>query len=154
MVTPIIILTILIMPLFIGYLASKITSISFNHKKLSFMGLAFIFFFFSIGHFIKTAGMVEMLPQIIPFRLELIYSTGVLEFLVGLGLLIPQFQRKASLVAIIIFIVFFPANIYSAINSIGLGGHQWGVVYLFIRLPLQVILIAWAYFLCFKQYKT
>jgi uncharacterized membrane protein len=151
MMTPIIILAILVFPLIIAYLVSKIKRTKLNKKKFSSWGLAFAFFFFSIGHFVKTAGMVEMLPPIIPFRMELIYATGILEFFIGVALLIPRFQHKASLVAIIVFIVFFPANIYSAINSIGLGGHQWGAIYLFIRLPLQVILIAWAYLLCFKK---
>ena len=50
--------------------------------------------------------------------------------------------------------MFFPANIYAAFNSIGLGGHQWGPIYLLIRAPLQIILIAWAYFLCVKTHSS
>ncbi len=95
--------------------------------------------------------MVEMLPPFIPFRLELIYITGVVEFLVGIALFIPRFQKKTAWIAIALFVFFFPANIYAALNSVGLGGHQWGPVYLLIRGPLQLILIAWTYFLCLKK---
>ena len=75
----------------------------------------------------------------------------VLEFLVGIALFFRHFRLKAAWVAIVIFVLFFPANIYSALNSVGLGGHQWDPAYLFIRAPLQAILIAWTYFLCIKK---
>jgi len=52
---------------------------------------------------------------------------------------------------VLVFVVFFPANIYAALQGVGLGGHQWGAIYLLIRAPLQLILIAWAYFLCIKK---
>jgi uncharacterized membrane protein len=42
-------------------------------------------------------------------------------------------------------VVFFPANIYAAIKGNGLGEHQWRLIYLLIREPLQQILIVWAY---------
>ena len=39
------------------------------------------FIFTSIGHFISTEGMAAMLPPSVPYRIELIYLTGVLELL-------------------------------------------------------------------------
>ncbi|MFA0813788.1 DoxX family protein [Microbulbifer epialgicus] len=121
--------------------------------KYASWGLGLAFIFFSIGHFVKTEGMVEMLPTWIPYRLEIVLLTGVLELLVGISLFLSKHQKGAAKFAIIILITFFPANIYSAINGIGLGGHQWGPIYLLIRTPLQIILIAWAYVLCIKSYK-
>ena len=108
--------------------------------------MAFIFFF--VGHFVKTEGMVEMLPPWVPFRFSLVYLTGLIELLIGIALFIPRYQPLAAKIAIVVFVLFFPANIYAALNGIGLGGHQWGPVYLLIRGPIQIILIAWAYFLC------
>ena len=97
--------------------------------------------------------MVEMLPPWVPLRLQLVYATGLLEFAVGIALFTTKYRELAAKLAIVIFIVFFPANIYAALNSIGLGGHQWGPIYLLIRAPLQIILIAWAYFLCVKTHR-
>jgi len=122
---------------------SKAKGTELNVHQYSCWGLAVAFIFFSIGHFVKTAGMVEMLPSVIPFRTEMIYATGVLEFFVGVALFSPYFRVKAAWIAIAILVMFFPANIYSA--------FKWGAVYLFIRAPLQMILIAWAYFLCIKK---
>jgi uncharacterized membrane protein len=119
--------------------------------KYALWGLGICFVFFSIGHAVKADGMVQMLPPWVPFRLPIIYLTGVLELIIGICLFIPKLQLHAVKAAIVVFIVFFPANIYAALNATGLGGHQLGAIYLLIRLPLQLILIAWTYFLCLKK---
>lgn len=48
-------------------------------------------------------------------------------------------------------VVFFPANIYAAINHIPMGGHAWGPVYLLIRAPLQVVILLWIYWFTIKR---
>jgi len=154
MVTPIIILLILSSPLCIAFVYSKFRKVPVDINKYACWGLGLAFIFFFIGHIVKTDGMVEMLPAWVPFKISLIYFTGVLELLVGIALFKPKFQPMAAKLGILIFVLFFPANIYAALNSVGLGGHQWGAVYLLIRTPLQIILIAWAYFLCVKNYKV
>jgi uncharacterized membrane protein len=152
MLTPIIILIILASPLAIAFIHAKVNHSPLNVTKFSCWGLGLAFLFFFVGHLVKSAGMVEMLPPWLPFRLAIVYLTGLLELVIAIKLFIPKYQKTAAKVAIAVFVVFFPANIYSAINSIGLGGHQWGAVYLLIRTPLQIILISWAYFLCLKSY--
>lgn len=150
MVTPIIILLLLSSPLGIAFVYSKFSDRPLNVAKYACWGLGIAFIFFFVGHLVKTEGMVEMLPPWIPFRLALVYLTGLIELLIGIALFMPRYQPFAAKLAIVVFVIFFPANIYAALNSIGLGGHQWGPVYLLIRGPLQIILIAWAYFLCAK----
>ncbi|MEM8844448.1 MAG: hypothetical protein AAGB35_05325 [Pseudomonadota bacterium] len=151
MTTPIIILILLTSPLLVAFIISKLAKNKLNIKKFACWGLGLTFIFFSIGHFVKTDGMVEMLPSWFPFRLEIIYVTGVLELVIGITLFFSSLQRKAAISAIAVFVLFFSSNIYAALNGVGLGGHQWGPVYLFIRTPLQLILIAWAYYLCIKN---
>jgi uncharacterized membrane protein len=116
MITPIIILLLLTSPLAVAYLVSKVRGTEFDVSKYACWGLGVAFMFFSIGHIIKTEGMVEMLPTWVPFRLWIIYLTGALEVVIGVALFIPKFQIHAAKVAIIVFVVFFPANIY---NDIG-----------------------------------
>ncbi|WP_045857984.1 DoxX family protein [Teredinibacter purpureus] len=150
MTTPIIVLILLTLPLVVAFLISKVRGLELNVCLFTFWGLGIAFIFFSIGHIVKTESMVEMLPIWVPFRQAVIYLTGLLEVVIGIALFIPKFQVNAAKSAIIVLVIFFPANIYAAFNSIGLGGHQWGPIYLLIRVPLQFILIAWAYFLCIK----
>lgn len=150
MVTPIIILFLLVSPLVIAFGYSRFNKRPLDITKYACWGLGVAFLFFFVGHFVKTEGMVEMLPSWVPFRLALVYLTGIIELLIGIALFMPRYQSFAAKLAIVVFVVFFPANVFAALNSIGLGGHQWGPVYLLIRGPLQIILIAWAYFLCVK----
>jgi uncharacterized membrane protein len=151
-ITPILILLILSSPLGVAFFYSRLKKASINIKKYACWGLGLAFIFFFIGHIVKANGMAEMLPPWVPFKIPLIYITGAIELLVGIALFITRLQLVAAKISIIIFIVFFPANIYAALNSVGLGGHQWGPIYLLIRAPLQIILILWAYFLCIKNH--
>lgn len=151
MTTPIIILLILSSPLAIAFANAKFRGEAVDINKYACWGLGLAFIFFFIGHIVKTDGMVEMLPSWVPFKISLIYFTGALELVVGIALFTPKFQTIAAKLGILIFVLFFPANVYAALNGVGLGGHQWGAVYLWIRAPLQMILILWAYFLCVKD---
>lgn len=153
MVTPLIILLLLVSPLSLAFVVSKYRGTELQVSRFAAVGLGCAFVFFSLGHFIKSHGMVDMLPEMIPYRLELVYATGILELLIGLGLFQPKYQVLAAKLAIVVFVVFFPANIYAAFNSTGLGGHQWGPIYLLIRAPLQLILIIWAYAFCIRNQK-
>ena len=150
MTTPLLILAILLSPLLLALAFARLTGKQIEIRKYAFWGLGCAFVFFAIGHFVKTQGMVEMLPAWVPARVMLIYVTGVLELLIGATLFMPSYQVPAARAATAVLVLFFPANIYAALNATGLGGHQWGPVYLLIRAPLQLLLIAWAWLFCIR----
>ncbi len=109
--------------------------------------------FFGVGHFARTEQMAEMLPLWVPYRVALIYLTGILEWALAAALLIPGTRRLAGWACIAILVLFLPANIYAALNRVGMGGHLWGPVYLLVRVPLQIVLVGWAYwFVGRRQY--
>lgn len=145
MTTPLIIIAILLTPTLLGAAIGKVTQQPAGYRSGGLFGLSAAFVFFAIGHFVMTEGMIEMLPQFVPQRRLLVYATGVLEALLAIALLVPSWRQTAGKLCIGVLILFFPVNIYSALNGIGLGGHQWGPIYLLIRTPLQLLLIFWAY---------
>lgn len=145
MTTPAIILSILLIPTALGALIGKLTGRHHLQHAMAVRALAAAFLFFSVGHFVKTAGMIEMLPPFVPARQTLVLATGVLEILLAVALLIPRVRRAAGIGCLLVLVAFFPANIYAALNETGLGGHQWGPEYLLIRAPLQLVLLAWTY---------
>jgi uncharacterized membrane protein len=110
------------------------------------IGLSLFFIFTAIGHFIRTEEMAAMLPLAVPFRIELIYLTGVIELLGAVGVWISRLTRLTGLLLILMLIGILPANIYSAINRIEFGGHGAGPAYLLIRIPFQLFVIWWTYF--------
>jgi uncharacterized membrane protein len=110
------------------------------------VGLSLFFIFTSIGHFIRTEGMAEMLPATIPFRIELIYLTGVFELLGAIGVWIPRLTKLTGLFLILMLAGLLPANVYSAFTRVEFGGHGAGPLYLLVRVPFQLLVIWWTYF--------
>ncbi len=104
--------------------------------------------FTGVAHFVFTKGMVMMMPSFIPYKREMIYSTGVLEFLLGIGLVIPQTRHISSILIIIFFIVLLPANISAAFSHVNIEQADYsgpGLRYLWFRIPLQLIFILWVW---------
>lgn len=114
--------------------------------KRARVGLSLCFVFTSIGHFVRTEEMAAMLPLFVPYRVGLIYFTGILEMLGAIGVWIPSLTRLTGLLLIVMLISLLPANIYSAINRVDFGGHSAGPMYLLVRIPFQLLAIWWTYF--------
>lgn len=145
MITPLIVLTILFVPTLIAAVIAYRAATSGLINLGGVLGYAAAFAFFSVGHFVITDEMVSMLPEFLPARRPLVYATGLLEAGLALALLPKRTRRYAGLGCIMVLILFFPGNIYAAVNGVGPGGHQWGPEYLLVRTPLQAILIFWGY---------
>ena len=109
------------------------------------VGLTFFFAFTGIGHFFRTEEMSQMMPASIPYRVEIIYLTGVFELLGAVGVWIPALTRLTGLCLIIMLVCLLPANIYSALTHVEFGGHRAGPVYLLARVPFQLFVIWWTY---------
>lgn len=105
--------------------------------------------FAASAHFAFSKGMEMMIPSFIPFRLPIVYLTGVLEILLGIGLLFPQFRNPASYALIIFYLLILPANISAALRHVDiqkatLDGN--GPAYLWFRIPMQLFFIAWIWY--------
>lgn len=98
-----------------------------------------------ITHFVKPEPYVKIVPPYLPYHLELVYISGFFEILGGIGLLVPPVSRAAAWGLIALFIAVFPANINMTINNIQLEGIPHNQVLYWVRLPLQAVLIAWAW---------
>lgn len=97
------------------------------------------------NHFLSPEPYVAMMPAALPWHLPLVYLSGVAEILCGAGLLVPATRRLAAWATIALLIAVFPANLNMAVNHLPLGKTavpQWA---LWARLPLQAVLIAWAW---------
>ncbi len=102
--------------------------------------------FTAIGHFKYTRGMAMMLPDFIPYKIAVIYSTALLEIVLGLILLIPLYQYSTGIAIIIMFVLMLPANISAARRHVSYEKADYtgkGPAYLWFRVPMQVFLIVW-----------
>jgi uncharacterized membrane protein len=110
------------------------------------VGLSLFFAFTALGHFVRTEGMAAMLPPSAPYRVELIYLTGVFELMGAVGVWAPRLRRLTGLCLILMLVCVLPANVYAALHRVEFGGHSAGPAYLFARVPFQMFVIWWVYF--------
>jgi uncharacterized membrane protein len=113
------------------------------------IGMAVMLVFTAIGHFVYAKGMVLMMPEIIPFKKELVWLTGLIEGLAAAGLLIPSTVKLTAWLLILFFVLILPANISAARRHVDFqkGTYEGpSAKYLWFRIPLQVLFIAWVYF--------
>ena len=115
-------------------------------KILRFTGKCLFASFFlvaGVAHFTSTDFFVKIVPPFLPFHRELVFASGVFEISLGLLLLIPQTTRLAAWGLIALLIAVFPANLY-------MFQHQElfhvPPLALLLRLPMQGVLILWAWF--------
>jgi len=97
------------------------------------------------NHFVAPAAYVAMMPSALPAPAALVYISGLAEILGGLGLILPATRRLAGWGLIALFVAIFPANINMAVHHLPLGGREIPTWALWARLPLQIVLVAWAY---------
>lgn len=93
-------------------------------------------------HFINPKLYKPMMPPWVPAHQLCIFLSGVAEVLLGIGLLINVTRNWAAWGCVLLFIAIFPANIYMLTSGKFHKIPQW---VLFLRLPLQGVLIWWAY---------
>ncbi len=102
----------------------------------------------SIGvlHFVQPKPFVRIVPKFLPAPLALVYVSGFFEILGGVGLLVPATRAYAAWGLIALYIAVFPANVYMLTHNVSLNPKKpiprWA---LWLRLPFQLVFIAWAY---------
>ncbi len=94
-------------------------------------------------HFINPIFYKKIMPPWLPVHYFLIYFTGVCEIIFGLLLLFRQTRKTAAASIIVLLILIFPANIQMMLNF--RDQHDPNLWLAILRLPLQVVLIGWAY---------
>lgn len=100
------------------------------------------FIFTGATHFLMPDMFLKMMPPLLPWPLALVYISGVFEILGGLGLMLTGTKFWAAIGLVLLLAAVFPANIYVALNNIQLGGVMSAPIYQWIRLPMQLVLIA------------
>ena len=107
--------------------------------------LGLLFIAAGANHFRVPAAYLPIMPPWLPYPRALIAISGAAEILGGIGLLVPATRRIAGLGLIALLIAVFPANLHMALHRIQLGGLELPTAALWLRLPLQGLLIWWVW---------
>ncbi|MEP7003724.1 MAG: DoxX family membrane protein [Chloroflexota bacterium] len=98
-----------------------------------------------VSHFADPGAYAAIVPTILPSPVVLVYVSGLFEVLGGLGLTQSRTRRVAAWGLIALYVAVFPANVNMAINRIPLGTRDLPIWALYARLPIQALLVAWAF---------
>ena len=96
-----------------------------------------------VNHFVNPEFYLKLMPPYLPAPLFLIYLSGFFQIALGVLLLIPKFTRLAAWGIIALLIAVYPANIYMAMNAELFS--EYSRILLYLRLPLQLVFIRWAF---------
>ncbi|WP_035985482.1 DoxX family membrane protein [Leptolyngbya sp. KIOST-1] len=96
-------------------------------------------------HFVVPQPFIRIVPGFLPAPAMLVYLSGAIEVLLGLGLLVPALQQISAWGLVILFVAVYPANLNMAFNHIQISGIPDTWWFHAFRLPFQFVLIAWAY---------
>ena len=107
------------------------------------MIFAVLFVAAGTNHFINPKFYESIVPPYLPWPYALVIISGIAEVLLGIGLLIPNYSTYAAWGLIALLSAIFPANIHMATHPENYP--TIAPVFLWLRLPLQVVLILWAY---------
>ncbi len=113
--------------------------------------LALAFVLAGANHFVNTAFYLSIMPPLLPAHLFLVCLSGICEIALGATILIPQYSRLAAWGLIALLVAVFPANIYMAMNTELFP--QFSPAAIWLRLPVQFVLIAWAFWYTRPQLK-
>ena len=123
-----------------------------NMQKLSLWIMAALYFSAGINHFIHPQFYWQIMPYWIGWHREIVAVSGILEITLALLLLLKRTRRIAAWGLVILLIGVFPANIQMLLNYCQDGNpYLWATM---LRLPLQFILIWWAYTFTKKESPT
>ena len=115
----------------------------YDIKYFSLIVMGVFYISIGISHFTSPIWYVQIVPPYLPYKLELVYISGLFEILFGGMLLFKKTRFLAGWGLILLLIAVYPANIYSAqTNGAAMNTTPliaWG------RLPVQFIFVGLAY---------
>jgi len=96
-----------------------------------------------LNHFASPDFYVGIMPPYLPWHVPLVYLSGFAEVALGALLFVRHWSTIAAWGLILLLIAVFPANLHMAVNAELYP--RFSPTLLWLRLPLQGILIMWAY---------
>ena len=94
-------------------------------------------------HFLRPGYFEEIVPGYLPAHHEIVLVSGAAEIAGGAGVAFARTRAAAGIWLVALLVLVFPANVNMAVNSERFASIAPAL--LWARLPLQGVLIWWAY---------
>ena len=126
-------------------MTGSLTSFLEKYKILTIFVMGVMYVFIGIKHFTDPQYFLDIVPPQLPFKLFLVYLTGLIEVVGGVAILAPKTRKAGAYLLIFLLVSVFPANIYLYVSETPqslLGISETDAL---IRMPFQIPLILLAY---------
>ena len=112
-------------------------------KQLMRYALGLSFVLAGLYHFINPPFYLRIMPPYLPWHLFFVYLSGFFEMALGALLLVRKYAPLAAWGLIALLFAVFPANVFMALSPELFPDIPPAALWL--RLPLQAVFVAWAY---------
>lgn len=106
-------------------------------------GLFFVFA--GAMHFVLPNAYRSIVPPYLPSPDALVLLSGIAEIVGGIGLIVQVTRRIAGIGLILLLFAVWPANFEMLFRYRAQGVGALGETLLWLRLPLQIVLIWWVW---------
>ena len=111
-------------------------------KIISLVIMASFYIFAGVSHYRKPNFFLKITPKWVPFPSKINILVGAFEIALGILLLFEITRCYAAWGIILLLVAVFPANVYHFQKALK---KKKAIILTLIRLPLQALLIYWAY---------
>ena len=94
-------------------------------RQFSALGFGGAFVWVGIQHFTNTVFFTPIVPQILGFPEFWVYVSGLVEIILGLGLILPVSRRRAGFSTALFLILVYCANLNMWVNDITISGTNF-----------------------------
>ena len=112
-----------------------------NLKSLGSWFFAVFFFYAGLMHFVQEESFTAILPPFIPFPKLIVWTTGLMELVFAILLILPRYRKLAGFLLAPFLLAVLSANIHMAMNNIPFGEMSATPTTLWLRVALQFPLI-------------
>ena len=116
-----------------------------RYKLLTIYVMSFMYVFIGIRHFTNPQYFLDIVPPQLPFKLFLVYLTGLIEIVGGVAILLPKTRKAGAYLLVFLLVSVFPANIYLYVSETPQSLLGISKMDALIRKPFQTPLILLAY---------
>ncbi|MBO6753948.1 MULTISPECIES: hypothetical protein [Spongiibacter] len=95
-----------------------------------------------VAHFLVAEGFAAIVPPFLPWPLAIVWLTGVAELIMAPMVFWPRYREPVGKLMALYCLLVLPANIYQAISGVEGVGGDLPESFLWLRIPLQFVLIA------------
>ena len=104
------------------------------------------YLFAGVAHLRTPSFFMRIVPEWVPYPLQVVLFTGVCELAGAIGLMVPRLRWIAGVMLGIYAVCVFPANIKHALDYARFGHGAIGWLYHVPRMFLQPVIVWWSLF--------